>query len=91
MRKIHWPHVLIVEILDWEVGEHSSICKPVPCDVDFSPTLFKVNIVLSPLLLPFFCLESNGEGSCHLDSNACWKVRGGFVVKESEDLAFCVN
>ena len=91
MGEVHRPHILVVEILDGEVGQHPSISKAMSCDVDFPPARLEVHIVLAPLLLPFLRLEGHRERPCHLDGNARWQIGSSLVVEEPEDLGLRVD
>ena len=91
MREVHRPHFLVVQILDWEVGEHASVCEVDPFQVDFLPCVLVVNVVLPPLLSPFLGFEGNREGTSHLHSIADWHLGSSFVVEESQGVVLQVD
>ena len=91
MREVHGPHILIIDAVDREISKHTSICELAPFQVYFSSHVFVVNVVFTPLLFPVGRLESNREGTCHLDCIDDRKVWSSFVVKEPQNMVSDVN
>ena len=86
MRKVHRPHVLVVDAVDGEVRKHASICELAPFEVDLPPHVFIVNVVLSPFLVPVGRLECHREGARHLHCVDDWQIRRSFVIEESQNV-----
>lgn len=86
MREVHRPHLLVVNAVDGEVRQHASIRELAAFQVDLSPDVVVVDVVLAPLLLPVRRLECHWEGSRHLHGVHDWQLGSGLVVEVPENV-----
>lgn len=91
MGEIHGSHLLVVEVLEGEIHQETSIGEFAPGQIDFSPDVFVVDEVLAPLFLPEMGFEGNREGTAHLHCHAGRKVRTRFVVEEPHHLVVKID
>lgn len=91
VRKIHRSHLLIIQIFNGKVGQKSSISKSMSSQVNFFSCMRIMNIIFTPLRLPFLRFESYWEGASHLNCLAYWEIRGCFMVEKSENSIIEIN
>ena len=91
MRKVHRPHLLVVNVFNWEISQQSSISHHVPTQIYLFSCLLVVDVVLSPFFLPSLGLKSNRKRSWELNGFADRQIRSGFLVEEPQDLVIEIN
>lgn len=67
MGKIHRPHFFIVQILDREVSQESSVGKSVTCEINLFSSVAIVDVIFSPLFFPCLRHKSDWKSSSQLD------------------------
>ena len=83
--EVHRPHALVVQVLNREVGQHSSVGDLVASQVDLPPPPLVVDVVLPPLALPLLRLEGHWERACQDHSHVNRKAGSRLVVEEAQD------
>ncbi len=91
MRKVHGPHLLIIQIFYWQIGESSSICELDSCQINFFPNVIIVNVIFSPLFFPRLSLKGNGKRCWHLHRLRNREIRSCFLIKKPKDMVFHIN
>ena len=84
MRKVHRPHLLIIQILDWKVRQHTSIGKLTSDKINLFLGIFIMDVVLAPFWLPLLRFECDRERTRHLDSFTDWQMWCGLLIEKSK-------
>jgi hypothetical protein len=83
--------IVVVEVLDGEVGQHTAVSELVPSEQHLPAVVIVVDQVPAPLLSPVLCLESHRERTSHLDCTADRQVGSGLLIEKPQYLVVKIN
>lgn len=84
MRKVHRPHFLIIQILDWKVRQHTPISKLASDKINLFPRILVMDVIFAPFWLPLLGFECDRERTRHLDSFTNWQMWCGLLIEKSK-------
>ena len=83
--------MLIIKVFDWEVSQKTSICKSMTSQINFLTCIGVMNVIFTPLWLPFLGFESDWKRTSHLYSLAYWQIRSCFMIEKPKYLIIKIN